>query len=108
MEKVAGEMQRGLRFVTDLKQTDIFLTTRSYYRSKPQKIRDAEALGIPIYVLRSNDIVQMRRCLDAICAGGSEHPPAYHLQHLLAEYQGLNSYGMGMELNKKVKPSRKK
>ena len=32
------------------------MTLRSYYRRKPQALREAEARGIPIYVLRNNTL----------------------------------------------------
>jgi stage III sporulation protein SpoIIIAA len=33
---------------------DVVLTVRNYYRRKPQALRDAEASGVPVHVLRSN------------------------------------------------------
>jgi stage III sporulation protein SpoIIIAA len=33
---------------------DVVLTVRNYYRRKPQALRDAEATGVPVHVLRSN------------------------------------------------------
>ena len=35
-------------------QADVVLTVRNYYRRKPQALRDAEATGVPVHVLRSN------------------------------------------------------
>ena len=40
--------------VGDQHQADVVLTVRNYYRRKPQALRDAEALGVPVHVLRSN------------------------------------------------------
>jgi stage III sporulation protein SpoIIIAA len=40
--------------VSDQRQADVVLTVRNYYRSKPQALRDAEASGVPVHVLRSN------------------------------------------------------
>ncbi|TME40217.1 MAG: AAA family ATPase [Chloroflexi bacterium] len=40
--------------VGDQKQADVVLTVRNYYRRKPQALRDAEATGVPVHVLRSN------------------------------------------------------
>ncbi len=91
LEQVAGEERENLKFVADLKQTDLFLTTRSYYRRKPQKIRDAEALGIPIYVLKNNDAAQMRRCLDTVYPVTSQSAYVHHLQHMIARYPNLNT-----------------
>ena len=91
LEQVAGEERENLKFVADLKQTDLFLTTRSYYRRKPQKIRDAEALGIPIYVLKNNDAAQMRRCLDTVYPVTSQSAYVHHLQHMIARHHNLNT-----------------
>jgi hypothetical protein len=40
--------------VGDQHQADVVLTVRNYYRRKPQALRDAEATGVPVHVLRSN------------------------------------------------------
>ncbi len=91
LEQVAGEERENLKFVADLKQADLFLTTRSYYRRKPQKIRDAEALGIPIYVLKNNDAAQMRRCLDTVYPVTSQSAYVHHLQHMIARHPNINT-----------------
>jgi len=91
LEQTAKEGRRELRIVADLKQADIFLTTRSYYRRKPQKIRDAEALGIPIYVLKSNNATQMKQCLDALYPREFQSAYVHHLQRLLAGRRGFDS-----------------
>jgi stage III sporulation protein SpoIIIAA len=40
--------------VGDQHEADVVLTVRNYYRRKPQALRDAEASGVPVHVLRSN------------------------------------------------------
>src|SRR5579859_6878305 len=40
--------------VADQREADVVLTVRNYYRRKPQALRDAEATGVPVHVLRSN------------------------------------------------------
>jgi len=40
--------------VSEQQQADVVLTVRNYYRRKPQALRDAEATGVPVHVLRSN------------------------------------------------------
>jgi stage III sporulation protein SpoIIIAA len=102
LEQVAKEGRKEVKIVVDLKQADIFLTTRSYYRRKPQKIRDAEALGIPIYVLKSNNAAQMKQCLDALYPRDTQSTYVHHLQHLLAGRLGFNSS------NRSVEPSYKR
>ena len=103
LEQVAGEERENLKFVADLKQADLFLTTRSYYRRKPQKIRDAEALGIPIYVLKNNDAAQMRRCLDTVYPVTSQSAYVHHLQHMIARHHNLNTNKWEPELGSKRK-----
>jgi len=91
LEQIARDGRKEVKIVTDLKQADIFLTTRSYYRRKPQKIRDAEALAIPTYVLKSNNATQMKQCLDALYPHDTQSTYVHHLQRLLAEHRGFDS-----------------
>ncbi|MCA9859878.1 MAG: hypothetical protein KC438_09155, partial [Thermomicrobiales bacterium] len=49
--------------VRDPREADLVLTLKSYYRTKPQPIRDAETRGTPVYVLRSNTSAQMEHAL---------------------------------------------
>jgi len=83
LEQVAAEKQRDLEIIADIKQAELFVTTRGHYRRKAQKLRDAEILGVPIYVLKSNNVAQMRQCLDTVYPVVSEPGYIYHLQHLL-------------------------
>jgi len=103
LEQIAKDGRKEVKIVADLKQADIFLTTRSYYRRKPQKIRDAEALGIPIYVLKSNNAAQMKQCLDALYPRDTQSSYVYHIQRLLAERRGFNSGNRSLEPSGKRK-----
>jgi hypothetical protein len=103
LEQIAKEGRKELKILSDFKQADIFLTTRSYYRRKPQKIRDAEALGIPIYVLKSNNAAQMKQCLDSLYPRDTQYTYVHHLQRLLAERRGFDSGKMNAELSSKRK-----
>ena len=44
----------------------MLVTPKSHYRRRPQKIREAEAANLPIYVLRSNTPSQFRQLLNTI------------------------------------------
>ena len=44
----------------------LFVTSKNHYRKKPQKVKDAEAANLPIYVLKSNTPTQIRQFLNAI------------------------------------------
>jgi len=49
--------------VNDVGEADILMTSKSYYRKRPQTITDAERSGLSVYVLRSNTTTQMEKCL---------------------------------------------
>jgi nucleoside-triphosphatase THEP1 len=66
LEEAARERHIGLKLVTDIKEANLLLTTKNYYLRKPQLIRDAEKLDIPIYAVRSSNPSQLRHCLDDI------------------------------------------
>jgi len=47
----------------DLGGADVLMTSKSYYRKRPQIIADAERAGLSVFVLRSNTVMQMEKCL---------------------------------------------
>ncbi len=51
------------RIVRSLKEADALLTLRRYYRERQQPVVEAEQLGLPIFVLRSNTSQQMEQFL---------------------------------------------
>ena len=63
LHQAATNLSVPVRLVEGLRDADVILTLRNYYRKRPQPISDAEARGIPIYVLRSNTVAQMEGCL---------------------------------------------
>jgi stage III sporulation protein SpoIIIAA len=79
LQQLVAEENLNLKIVGDLNQADVLLTTRSYYRKKSQKIRDAEMLGVSTYVLRNNSINQMKQCLYTIFHSNSE---SHYINHL--------------------------
>ncbi len=66
LEQVAKERQLKLDVVNSLNNASLFVTSKSYYRRKLQRVRDAEVANIPTYVLRSNTPPQLRHLLDTI------------------------------------------
>jgi stage III sporulation protein SpoIIIAA len=73
IEQIAKEMRLNLDIVSNLRDANLFVTSKSYYRRKPQKVKDAEAANLPIYVLKSNTPAQIRQLLEAIYpAAGAE------------------------------------
>jgi len=69
LEEVVKLKRANVNVVPDLREADLLLTCKSYYRRKPQKIRDAEAIGLPIYVLKSSTAGEMGRFVESLSAG---------------------------------------
>jgi len=76
LQQVARSMQSPANIVDKLDEAALLLTSKNYYRRKPQKVRDAEAAGLAIYVLKSNTIPQMRQCLAALATPQGPKPRA--------------------------------
>jgi hypothetical protein len=47
----------------NVRDADVAVTLKHHYRNTPQPIMEAESLGMPIYVLRSNTVKRMERFL---------------------------------------------
>ncbi|HEY8445907.1 MAG TPA: R3H domain-containing nucleic acid-binding protein [Thermomicrobiales bacterium] len=73
LESAINQLKLPAIIVRDPREADLVMTLKNYYRTKPQPIRDAEARGTPVYVLRSNTIVQMENVLSGLLPR-PEHP----------------------------------
>jgi len=118
--------------VDHLDDADVVITLRPYYRRKPQTLYDAEARGIPIYVVKSNTILQLEQSLltmraekagdpvvtalqeaeEAIAEVLNQEKPVdlnpqngyvRRLQHMLAQRYNLDSLSMGKEPHRFVR-----
>jgi hypothetical protein len=66
LEQAINQTRIHATIVRDLREADIVLTLKNYFRQKPQPLRDAETRGISVYVLRANTIVQMENVLASL------------------------------------------
>lgn len=66
LEQAIQQMAVPALVVRDLREADAVVTLKNYYRRRPQPLREAESRGVPIYVLRSNTIVQMSNLLRSL------------------------------------------
>jgi stage III sporulation protein SpoIIIAA len=66
LEQMAQEMHINLDIVNNANSANIFVTSKAYYRNRPQKIIDAETSNTPVYVLKSNTPNQIRQLLLSI------------------------------------------
>ncbi len=69
-QQMAKELPVDVDIVDNLSGANLFVTSKSHYRRKPQKVRDAEAANLPIYVLRSNTPTQIRQFLNTLYSTG--------------------------------------
>jgi stage III sporulation protein SpoIIIAA len=66
IEQTARSLSLPVIVVEEVDEADVAMTLKPYYRRKPQPLRDAEARGIPIYVLRSNSGGQIEEALGRV------------------------------------------
>ena len=104
LEQMTKERQLNLEIVNQLSDANLFVTSKNYYRRKPQKIRDAEAANLPIYVLKSNTPPQIRQLLNTIYfPDNSDKADRFHLA--LAEAQdAVDKVKRGKETTVELSP----
>ncbi len=68
LEQAVRELQLPVIIARDVDEADVVMTLKNEYRQKTPMLRDAEDRSMPIYVLKSNTIVQMQASLTSIFA----------------------------------------
>ena len=66
VEQAAHELQLPIEMTKDVQQARAVITLKNYYRKKPSAVQEAEELGIPVYVLKSNTLIQIQQCLASL------------------------------------------
>jgi stage III sporulation protein SpoIIIAA len=66
LEQAIKELQLPVIIARDPDEADVVMTLKNEYRQKTAGLRQAEDRGLPIYVLKSNTIVQMEASLTSI------------------------------------------
>ena len=131
LERVMQKFHVPAVIVQDLNKSDLILTLKSQEKRQPRDIREAEARGIPRYVLKSNTSTQMENLLRSLFPSedfdeeetglkeaqaavemvqqegrpvelAAQNARVRRLQHLLAEQFGLKSVSTGREPNRRV------
>ena len=133
LEQAVRQTAAAATLAEHLSDADVVVTLRNYYRRKLPALREAEARGVPIYVLKANTVAQMEQCLlsmqeathvadptaraleeaeqAALEVAQGDHPVelspqnAYirRLQHQLAQRYNVSSRSMGREPNRRVR-----
>jgi stage III sporulation protein SpoIIIAA len=98
LEQAVRELGVPVTTAGELDGADAVVTLRNYYRRKPSALREAESNGIPIYVLKTNTILQMENLLASLF--DLEADPSEAALRETAEAIGLvQASGRPMELD---------
>ncbi len=133
LEQAIEELKVPAEVTKNAREANAVMTLKNYYRRRPPAIREAEAAGVPVYVLKSNTVLQMEQSLaniyeidkssDPVSAAMQEAEDAIsqvlsssqavelspqnayirRLQHQLAERYNLASRSEGREPHRRVK-----
>ena len=74
LEQAIRDLELPVRVLGNSDGADIVMTLKNYYRRRPDSIRQAEASGVPIHILKSNTVTQVKEALTRIY--GADRPDA--------------------------------
>ncbi|RLT35789.1 MAG: AAA family ATPase [Chloroflexi bacterium] len=63
LEEAIASSRSAAVIVDSIQEADAVLTLRPYYRRRAGPLRDAEARGVPVYVLRNSSVAQIEQSL---------------------------------------------
>jgi stage III sporulation protein SpoIIIAA len=63
LRQAAKQLKVPIKVETDIKKAQAMVTLRHHFRKRTQSIIEAESLGVPIYVLRSDTRTQLQKFL---------------------------------------------
>ncbi|MEA2677162.1 MAG: hypothetical protein QOJ81_1303, partial [Chloroflexota bacterium] len=68
LEQAIRELQLPVTIVREADEADVVVTLRNYFKQKAPALREAEERGLPIFVLKSNTMVQIESALTSVFA----------------------------------------
>jgi len=100
--QIGKEMHLDMEVVDSLRDAAMLVTSKNYYRRRPQRVRDAENEHIPVYVLRGNTPPQIRQFLGTLNHAG-EREKTSDVQSAMVEaeeaIEQVNEGGEAVELS---------
>ena len=63
LEQIVKSNNLPLEIVNDIRNADVLITTKAYYRNRPQIVRNSETSSVPIVVLRKNSPTQIEQAI---------------------------------------------
>lgn len=98
LEQSLREMRMPARIQHHVEDADIVLTLKNYYRRGDSPVRTAESNGIPIQVLRSNTVAQIKDALARVYGKEQPDPTETALQETLEAISRAQRTGDVVEL----------
>jgi stage III sporulation protein SpoIIIAA len=69
LEQSIRELELPVRVLGNLDGADVVLTLKNYYRRRPDILRQAESGGVPVHILKSNSVAQVKEALGRLYGG---------------------------------------
>jgi stage III sporulation protein SpoIIIAA len=74
LEQSIRELDLPVKVLGNLDGADVVLTLKNYYRRRPDILRQAESGGVPVHILRSNSVAQVKEALGRLYGGEAPDP----------------------------------
>jgi hypothetical protein len=68
LDQAVRELDLPVTLVREPDEADVVITLRNYFKQKPPALREAEERGLPMFVLKSNSLIQVESALTSIFA----------------------------------------
>ena len=98
LEQSVRELHLPVRIQHHVDDADVVLTLKNYYRRKDSPVRSAEAAGIPIQVLRSNTVSQVKDALARVYGVEAPDPSEAAMKEAMDAITRVHETGDDVEL----------
>jgi stage III sporulation protein SpoIIIAA len=78
LEQSIKDLDLPIRVLGHPDGADLVMTLKNYYRRRPDSLRQAESAGVPIHILKSNSVAQVKEALAEVHAVDMERDEAVH------------------------------
>jgi hypothetical protein len=99
LEQAINELRVPVKVQNHIEEADVILTLKNYYRRKDSPLKEAEAEGIPIQVLKSNTITQIRNALGRMYRLETPDPTESALQETIEGIRRAKATNSMVELS---------
>ncbi len=99
LEQAVDDLKIPARIQNHIEDADVVLTLKNYYRRKDSPLKEAEAVGVPIQVLKSNTITQIKGALGKLYALETADPTEAALEETLEGIRRAKATNSMVELS---------